>query len=118
MSNLSKEILENINQQSSPVTSDYIKVGMSTCGLAAGAQETYQTLVEETRKRNLTIRIQKCGCVGKCYAEPLVEVRVEGLPVVIYGKVSKEVAVEIVEKHLIEKSLINDHIFDFQYRLA
>jgi NADP-reducing hydrogenase subunit HndB len=115
MSELNKEILDTYCKNSQIDNSDYIKVGMSTCGLAAGAQETFQTFTDEIKKRNINIQVQKCGCVGKCYAEPLVEVKVEGLPAVIYGKVTQEVALEIIEKHLVEKSLVNDHIFEFQY---
>jgi (2Fe-2S) ferredoxin len=47
-----------------------------------------------------------------CYAEPLVEVNVEGLPPVIYGMVNKDVATKILEKHVISKMLVNDYIFE------
>ncbi|MFA5115031.1 MAG: (2Fe-2S) ferredoxin domain-containing protein [Candidatus Omnitrophota bacterium] len=91
---------------------NWVKVGMSSCGLAAGAQEVYDTLVEESRKRNMQIQIQKCGCQGMCYAEPLVEVSVEGLPVVVYGRVNRETAVKILDKHVAGKMLVNDSVFD------
>jgi (2Fe-2S) ferredoxin len=97
-------------------TGDYIKVGMSTCGLAAGAEETYRTFSEEVKKHNLKVKVEKCGCLGMCYAEPLAEVKTEGLPAVTYGRVDKNVAIEIIEKHFIEKTLVNDHIFDFKYQ--
>jgi len=89
---------------------------MSSCGIAAGAEEVLAVFVEEARKRNLAIDIRKCGCVGMCFAEPLVEVKVEGLPPVIYGKVTKEVAAKIMEKHVVGKMLVNDYIFDFQVK--
>jgi NADP-reducing hydrogenase subunit HndB len=89
---------------------------MSTCGLAAGAEETYRTFSEEIKKHNLKVKVEKCGCQGMCYAEPLAEVKSGGLPAVTYGRVTRDVAIEIVEKHIIEKTLVNDHIFDFEYR--
>ena len=91
---------------------NWIRVGMGSCGLAAGAEEVYNTLVDESHKRNMQIEIKKCGCQGMCYAEPLVEVSVEGLPVVVYGKVNKEIAVKILDKHVAAKMLVNDSIFD------
>lgn len=91
---------------------NWIRVGMSTCGIAAGAEEVYKTLKEEIKKRNLSVEIKKCGCLGMCYAEPLVEVHVEGVPPVIYGKVNKDVAIKILEKHVGTKMLVNDYIFD------
>ena len=89
---------------------------MSTCGIAAGADEVFKTLVEESKKRNLSIEIKQCGCVGMCYAEPLVEVRVEGLPTVTYGRVDKDVAVKILEKHVCGNTLVKDHIYELNVK--
>ena len=116
MSKLNREALDNIRSQTIAAIHDYVKVGMSTCGLAAGAAETYSTFNEEVKKRQLNVDVLKCGCIGMCYAEPLVEVKVEGLPTVTYGKVYPGVAIEIIEKHLIEKTLVNDYVFDFEYK--
>ena len=115
MSKYNKETLYAVSRQSAG-EEDYIRVGMGTCGLAAGAENIYNVLVEETKMRHLPIKVQKCGCVGMCYAEPLVEVKVNGLPTVTYGKVNKDIAVRIVEKHVVEKLLLNEVIYDFQYK--
>lgn len=90
---------------------EWVKIGMSTCGLAAGAQQIYEYFLEELKKRNLNIKVKKCGCQGNCYAEVLVEVKVDGLPSVTYGKVTKEIAGKIIEKHIVGKMLVNDAIF-------
>lgn len=116
MSKFNQESLAAVTPQHNADTGDYIKIGMSTCGLAAGAENIYNTLVEETKMRHLPIKVQKCGCIGMCYAEPLVEVKVAGLPSVTYGKVNKDIAVRIVEKHVVEKLLLNECIYDFKYR--
>ncbi|MEI7905002.1 MAG: (2Fe-2S) ferredoxin domain-containing protein [Candidatus Firestonebacteria bacterium] len=111
MSKKTVEELEIIRDRNSGEGKNWIKVGMSTCGIAAGADEVYKTLVEEAKKRNIEVTVKKCGCAGKCYAEPLVEVNVEGAPRVTYGKVTKEVALSILEKHVRNKKLVNDYIF-------
>ena len=49
-----------------------IRVGTSSCGLAAGAGD-----VMEFFKANTDISIEGVGCIGHCYAEPLVEVVTE-----------------------------------------
>jgi (2Fe-2S) ferredoxin len=90
---------------------NYIKVGMSTCGIAAGAEDVFQAMLKEVKKRNVNIEVKKCGCFGMCYAEPLVEVSVEGMPLVSYGRVTPEIAIEIVQRHLVEKTMVNDYIF-------
>ncbi|MCK9572911.1 MAG: (2Fe-2S) ferredoxin domain-containing protein [Candidatus Omnitrophica bacterium] len=112
MAKLTPDELEKISKSNHEKSSNWIKVGMSTCGIAAGAGEIFDFLLEEVKKRNLQIEVKKCGCQGNCYAEPLVEVSVEGLPAVTYGKVNKEVATKIIEKHVIAKMLVNDYIYD------
>jgi (2Fe-2S) ferredoxin len=116
MPKLSKESLEAYKPAVSDISNEYIKIGMSTCGLAAGADAIYRTFLEETKMRHLTIPVQKCGCNGMCYAEPLVEVKVDGLPVTTYGKVTKDIAVRIIEKHVVEKLLLNETIYDCRYQ--
>ena len=116
MNKITREYLDNISVNPQKSSANYIRVGMSTCGIAAGADEVLATLVEEAKKRNIQIEIKKCGCVGMCFAEPLVEVAVEGLPPVIYGKVNKEIAAKIMEKHVAGKILVNEYIFDLKVK--
>ena len=112
MNKMSKSDLEAIKQKHTGADRNWIKVGYSTCGIAAGAKEVYDTFVEESRKHNADVDIKKCGCVGMCSAEPMVEVKVKNLPKVYYGKVDKETATKIIEKHVCGKLLVNDHIYD------
>ena len=68
--------LDNLKKQRvSPVV---IKVGLSSCGIAAGAKQVFQRLQEEIAARGLEVDLMQCGCAGMCYAEPLVEVRSRG----------------------------------------
>jgi len=112
MNKLTPSDLEKMHKASSDAPKDWIKVGMSSCGIAAGAEDVFNFFIEEVKKRNLQIEIKKCGCAGACYAEPLVEVSVSGLPSVVYGAVNKEGATKILEKHVISKMLVNDCIFE------
>jgi NADP-reducing hydrogenase subunit HndB len=116
MKKITRQDLDKVSSATPVPAKNYIRVGMSTCGIAAGADEVFATLKEEAKKRNLAIDIKKCGCVGMCFAEPLVEVAVEGLPPVIYGKVNKEIAVKILEKHVAGKILVNEYIFDLKVK--
>ncbi|HOX09705.1 MAG TPA: (2Fe-2S) ferredoxin domain-containing protein [Candidatus Omnitrophota bacterium] len=116
MSKITRESLENIAKQKKPEDKNWIKVGMSSCGIAAGADKVFDVLTEEAKKRNINVIVKKCGCVGMCSVEPLVEVNVEGMPQVTYGKVNGEVAVQILEEHIHSHRLVNDHIYDIQVK--
>ncbi len=94
------------------VPKSWIRVGYSTCGVAAGADEVFAVLVEEVKVRGMDLEIKKCGCVGLCSAEPLVEVNVDGVPRVFYGKVNKDVAHRIMDEHVCQKKLVENHIYE------
>jgi (2Fe-2S) ferredoxin len=49
-----------------------------------------------------------------CFAEPLVEVKANGLPVVTYGKVTEEIAMLILEKHVANSQLVNDSVVNIR----
>lgn len=88
-------------------------VGMGTSGIAAGAKETLAAFLDELETHGLTtVAVRQTGSLGLDHAEPTVEVQMQDMPNVIYGKVSPEVARKIVRKHILSKELLSDHIFD------
>jgi NADP-reducing hydrogenase subunit HndB len=89
-------------------------VGMGTCGIAAGAKLTFDAIVEQVAAAGLgdQVVIRQTGCMGLCYVEPTVEVAMPGMPTVIYGKMTQEVAKDLVKMHLVERKLLDNHIFD------
>ena len=90
-----------------------IIIGMGTCGIAAGAKESLDSFISALKQYDINNAIVKqTGCMGLCYVEPTVEIRVPGMPNTIYGDVSADVAKEIVATHLIDKKLLSNHIFD------
>ncbi|MCF7929447.1 MAG: (2Fe-2S) ferredoxin domain-containing protein [Spirochaetales bacterium] len=90
-----------------------IIVGMGTCGIAAGAKEAMQAFIEELNDQGLSnVAVKQTGCMGLCYSEPTVEVHLPGMPDIIYGDVDPETAKKIVRKHIMGKTLVNDHIYD------
>jgi (2Fe-2S) ferredoxin len=109
-----KKDLEKIKNSLASQKKDWIKVGMSTCGIAAGSDKVYQAFIEEVKKRKLDIQVKQCGCQGMCYAEPCVEVHLQGLPDVIYGHVDKEGVIKILDKHVLNKVLVKDSIYDLR----
>ena len=88
-------------------------VGMGTCGIAAGAKDTFTALVDTLAEKGITnVLIRQTGCMGLCHSEPTVEVVAPGMPTVIYGHVDAATAKEIVEKHILGKQLIEGKILD------
>jgi NADH:ubiquinone oxidoreductase subunit F (NADH-binding)/(2Fe-2S) ferredoxin len=77
-----------------------IKVGMSTCGLAAGAEPVFAALQEEVKTRGLDWRVTRTGCAGMCSLEPLVEVRLPGQEPVTFGAMTPALTRELVSECL------------------
>jgi len=75
-------------------------VGLSTCGIAAGAQETWRALESRLAGPAPAAALSRTGCIGMCYQEPLVEVRGEDGRRFLYGKVTPARAERIVAEHV------------------
>ena len=90
-----------------------IIVGMGTCGIAAGAKETFNAIIDELDAKNIShVLVRQTGCMGLCHSEPTVEVIVPDMPTVIYGNVNAEVGKQIVNDHIVNKRLIDNHSCD------
>ena len=84
-----------------------IKVAMATCGIASGAKEVMEYFVEELEKRNIEAVVTQTGCMGYCYAEPTVEIKLPGKDPVVFGYVDLKRADQIIEKYIKEGELID-----------
>ncbi|MCK9521714.1 MAG: NADH-quinone oxidoreductase subunit NuoF [Proteobacteria bacterium] len=51
-----------------------IIIGMSTCNIAAGAQDVLQLIESRVAADGLDARVSVMGCLGMCYCEPQVKV--------------------------------------------
>lgn len=85
-----------------------IIIGMGTCGIAAGAREILQTVLEEVRKRELDVNITQTGCIGMCEQEPLLDVKIPGQERITYGNLKPEDVRRIVVKHVINGNIVSD----------
>lgn len=86
-----------------------VRVGMSTCGIAAGARDTLDAIMEEVNKRQLSnINVTTTGCAGFCKNEPLVDVISPDGTVYTYQNVDEERAKAIVAQHLVNKKPVMD----------
>ncbi len=83
-----------------PTDAVVIKVAMATCGIASGAKTVFEYFSEELEKRNINAIVTQTGCMGYCYAEPTVEIKLPGVQPVVYGFVDTKKADEIIEKFI------------------
>lgn len=79
-----------------------VVIGLGTCGIAAGGDKIWHEVSRYIETHRLEVEMMSTGCIGMCYAEPLMEVHMPGEPRFIYGNLTPEAAVDILKLHLSE----------------
>lgn len=88
-----------------------LMVGMATCGIAAGARETLQALIQIIQDKEIAnVKLVQVGCLGFCHSEPTVQLNMPNQEPVLYGNVDKEVAKKIIEDHILNGKMVDNHI--------
>ena len=75
-------------------------MGAALCGKASGCDEVLEAIESAIKSRDLTAQVSRVGCLGLCFADPLVDVQLPGQARVFYGNVTPQLVEEIVESHL------------------
>ena len=86
-----------------------ILIGTATCGRSAGALETLETFQEELGKRGLDYSIIEVGCIGLCFAEPIVCIKKPQAPIVCYGNITPERARILIEEYLLKNNPLSEY---------
>ena len=87
------------NDSARPPGESWIRVGMDTGGIAAGAERLFDQLLAAIGTAGLDIPVRRVGSYGYSFADPLVEVKTPGCPPVLYGRVDEAAAEKIVSQH-------------------
>ncbi len=77
-------------------TRPVIYVGAGSCGLAAGAAEVIGAIETYLQKKDLVADIVRVGCIGPCYLEPLVDIRMPGEPRISYANITADNVVRLL----------------------
>ncbi|MCF6240926.1 MAG: (2Fe-2S) ferredoxin domain-containing protein [Bacteroidales bacterium] len=92
-----------------------VKVSMATCGIASGAKETMEYMINELDNKAVDAVVSQTGCMGYCYAEPTIEITRQGEEPVVFGYVDIEKAQEIIDKYIISGEMV-DGIIPVNYK--
>lgn len=78
----------------------HILVGAATCGKAAGALDVIDAFKNELERRNADAPIIQVGCIGLCYAEPLVIISKPESLRIVYHNISPDLVPRLVEGYI------------------
>ncbi|MBU0558495.1 MAG: (2Fe-2S) ferredoxin domain-containing protein [Bacteroidetes bacterium] len=87
-------------------------VHMGTCGIAAGAREIMNILLDELASRDTTdIMLTSSGCAGLCSEEPMITLEISDSAPVKYGKLTPDRIKKIFEEHIIGGKVVKEFVF-------
>ena len=88
-----------------------ITVHMGTCGIAAGAREIMDALLDEVQKNNVKdVIVTTSGCAGLCNREPMATVELKNQPPVKYVDLTPEKIRKILIKHVLGGHLVAEYV--------
>lgn len=106
LSKISKNKFDLRETANNPESVVQIKVAMATCGIASGAKEIMDFLIEELDRQSIKAIVTQTGCMGYCYAEPTIEVSLPEKDPIVFGYVDNKKAKEIIEKYIKKNELV------------
>ena len=93
-----------------------IYVGAGSCGLAAGAAEVIGVMEGYLRDKKIAADIVRVGCIGPCYLEPLVDIKMPGQARISYANITADNMLRLLasffEKDQVQKTHLVGHFGD------
>lgn len=93
-----KEQWEALHKSDIPL----ICIGTATCGRSAGALEVLDSFEKELKRSGMIAHIMEVGCLGPCYAEPLVYIVKPGRPGICYRNITSEKVSALIDGFLVK----------------
>ena len=94
---LAKKKWEELENNKDPI----IYVGAASCGRAAGALDVLKGIDEFLIENKVSAKVIQVGCIGPCYLEPLVDIKLPGQPRVSYNNVTEKTLPIILKSELL-----------------
>jgi NADH-quinone oxidoreductase subunit F len=79
------------------------KLGLGSCGIAAGADIVWTELKKVIKDEKLPVKLEKTACIGMCFEEPVLELSGKGKSKVMLGKVEAKDIKSILNSYLKDK---------------
>jgi len=79
-----------------------IYVGAASCGRAAGALDLITGIKNFLNENQVKAKIVEVGCIGPCYLEPLIDIKMPGQPRISYNNVNAKTLAMILKSQLVD----------------
>ena len=72
------------------------------CGQASGAYETITAIKGHLNSMGVNATVSEVGCLGVCYASPVVDILVPKQHRAIYGNITADLVTDLIDKCLVQ----------------
>jgi NADH-quinone oxidoreductase subunit F len=87
-----------------------IKIGLASCGIAAGARKVYDAFITQLQDKGLHVKLKQTGCIGMCYNEALIEVISPQNESTFYGKVTPDKVERMINEHIAQGNPVTEWV--------
>ena len=91
----------------------WIRVGTAMCGQAAGAVQVVAALRAELDRRGIDAAIDEVGCLGICFAEPLVDIVKKRGSRLFFSNVTPEDVPRIIDSYLVNDTVPDEGVIGY-----
>ena len=82
--------------------------GLGTCGIASGGKTLLDIAREEVASAGIDVDMYSVGCIGMCFAEPLIDIKLPGRPRVTYPHMNGDKTVRVIREHLVNGTPVTE----------
>ena len=97
----SKSIWREIESGEKP----FIRIGTAMCGIAAGANAVVDEVKSFVSNNNIDATVSEVGCIGICFAEPILDIKIPDGTRLLYGNVNPENVSNIIDGCLLKSDI-------------
>ena len=88
-----------------------ITVHRGTCGIASGARDVMDALLDEIAENKVSdVLVTTSGCIGICSREPLITVEEQGKEPIIYERLTAGKMRQILRQHIMGGIIQNEFV--------
>ncbi len=87
-----------------------IFVGMASCGIAAGAKDSLETVQKLIGDGDIDAEIVQVGCIGSCFIEPIIDVKLPGKTRVAFKQMEKRYIEAIITDFIKNNKINKEHV--------
>ena len=107
LESVAKQRWEDLNSGSKP----WIRIGTALCGEAAGSKNLLPRIQNVLDALKIDANVSEVGCLGLCFAEPLLDIQLPGQNRVFYRNVSEDDLEPIITSHIKDSNVNSDLAF-------